>query len=140
MRKLVFEIERIKIKTVRLLFYLSHPIRGSPKAIPLWIYENNSHSGFAEGTPSSTIELMKTLDGCFFIYLYYNKNRYIMGKYIITINERTIEGKGVITLLKSLRNVVTIVPNGLEESLLDIKKGNVHFADDAQDLIRQCSK
>jgi hypothetical protein len=63
-----------------------------------------------------------------------------MATYTITINERTTEGKGVLKLLQSLKNVVTIQPNGLDESLSDIKHGRVHYAKDAKDLIRQCSK
>ena len=63
-----------------------------------------------------------------------------MATYIITINERTSVGKGVLTLLKSLKGVVTIKPNGIDESLLDIKEGRIHYAKDAKDLISQCSK
>lgn len=63
-----------------------------------------------------------------------------MAQYIITINERTTVGKSVLSLLKSLKDVVTIKPNGLDESLLDIKEGRVHYAKDAKDLISQCSK
>lgn len=63
-----------------------------------------------------------------------------MATYTITINERTIAGKGVLTLLQSLKDIVTIDPNGLDESLLEIKLGKVHYAKDAQDLINQCSK
>lgn len=63
-----------------------------------------------------------------------------MATYIITINERTTVGKGVLTLLKSLKEVVTITTNGLDESLLDIKEGRIHYAKDAKDLISQCSK
>jgi len=63
-----------------------------------------------------------------------------MAQYIITINERTTVGKSVLSLLKSLKDVVTIKPNGLDESLLDIKDGRVHYAKDAKDLISQCSK
>ena len=64
----------------------------------------------------------------------------IMAKYVITINERTTVGKSVLSLLKSLKDVVTIKPNGLDESLLDIEEGRVHYAKDAKDLVRQCSK
>ena len=63
-----------------------------------------------------------------------------MATYIITINERTAVGKSVLTLLKSLKDVVAIQPNGLDESLLDIKEGRIHYAKDAKDLISQCSK
>jgi hypothetical protein len=63
-----------------------------------------------------------------------------MATYTITINERTAAGKGVLTLLQSLKDVVTIKPNVLDESLLDIKEGRIHYAKDAKDLIRQCSK
>ena len=63
-----------------------------------------------------------------------------MATYIITINERTSVGKGVLTLLKSLKGVVTIKPNGIDESLLDIKEGRIHYAKDTKDLISQCSK
>lgn len=63
-----------------------------------------------------------------------------MAKYVITINERTTVGKSVASLLKSLKDVVTIKPNGLDGSLLDIEEGRVHYAKDAKDLVRQCSK
>lgn len=63
-----------------------------------------------------------------------------MAKYVITINERTTLGKSVLSLLKSLKDVVTIKPNGLDESLLDVEESRVHYAKDAKDLIRQCSK
>jgi len=63
-----------------------------------------------------------------------------MATYTITINERTNAGKGVLSLLQSLKDIVTIKPNGLDESLLDIKEGRVHYAKDAKDLIHQCSK
>jgi len=63
-----------------------------------------------------------------------------MAKYIITINERTTVGKSVLSLLKSLKEVVTIKPNGLDESLMDVEESRVHYAKDAKDLINQCSK
>ena len=63
-----------------------------------------------------------------------------MATYKITINERTMTGKSVLSLLRSLKDVVTIKPNALDESLLDIKEGRVHFAKDAKDLISKCSK
>jgi hypothetical protein len=63
-----------------------------------------------------------------------------MATYTITINERTAAGKGVLALLQSLKDVVTIKPNSMDESLLDIKAGKVHYAKDAKDLISQCSK
>ena len=63
-----------------------------------------------------------------------------MAKYVITINERTTLGKSVLSLLKSLKDVVTIKPNGLDESLLDVEESRVHYAKDAKDLISQCSK
>lgn len=63
-----------------------------------------------------------------------------MAKYVITINERTTVGKSVLSLLKSLKDVVTIKSNGLDESLLDIEEGRVHDAKDAKDLISKCSK
>ena len=63
-----------------------------------------------------------------------------MAKYVITINERTTVGKSVLSLLKSLKTVVTIKPNGLDESLLDVEESRVHYAKDAKDLINQCSK
>ena len=63
-----------------------------------------------------------------------------MAKYEITINERTTVGKSVLSLLKSLKDVVTIKPNGLDESLMDVEEGRVHYAKDAKDLINQCSK
>jgi len=63
-----------------------------------------------------------------------------MATYTITIKERTMAGKALIALLQSLKDIVTIKPNGLDESLLDIKEGRVHFAKDAKDLINQCSK
>lgn len=63
-----------------------------------------------------------------------------MATYTITINERTLAGKGVLTLLRSLKDVVTIKPNGLDESLSDVKEGRVHYAKNAKDLINQCSR
>jgi hypothetical protein len=63
-----------------------------------------------------------------------------MAKYIITINERTTVGKSVLSLLKSLKDVVSIKPNDLDESLMEVEKGRVHYAKDAKDLINQCSK
>jgi hypothetical protein len=63
-----------------------------------------------------------------------------MATYTITINERTIAGKGVLSLLQSLKDVVTIKPNGMYESLMDIKEGRVHYAKNAKDLIHQCSR
>jgi hypothetical protein len=63
-----------------------------------------------------------------------------MATYKITINERTMTGKSVLSLLKSLKDVVTIKSNALDESLLDIKEGRVHYAKDAKDLISKCSK
>ena len=63
-----------------------------------------------------------------------------MAKYVITINERTTLGKSILALLKSLKDVVTIKPNGLDESLLDVEECRVHYAKDAKDLISQCSK
>lgn len=49
-------------------------------------------------------------------------------------------GKGVLSLLRSLKDVVSIKPRGLDESLLEVKDGRVHYAKDAKDLIGQCSK
>ena len=49
-------------------------------------------------------------------------------------------GKAVLSLLQSLKDVVSIKPNALDESLLDIKEGRVHYAKDAKDLIDQCTK
>lgn len=63
-----------------------------------------------------------------------------MTTYTITINERKIAGKGVLSLLQSLKDVVTIEPNGLDESIQDIKEGRVHYSKDAKDLIHQCSR
>lgn len=63
-----------------------------------------------------------------------------MATYTITINERTTAGKGVLALLQSLKGVVTIKSNALDESLLDIKEGRVHYARDAKHLISRCSK
>jgi hypothetical protein len=63
-----------------------------------------------------------------------------MATYTITINEKTPEGKGVLALLQSMKGIVTIKPNGLDESLMDIKKGRVHYAKDAKDLLQQCSE
>ena len=63
-----------------------------------------------------------------------------MAKYEITINERTTVGKSVLSLLKSLKDVVIIKPSGLDESLMDVEEGRVHYAKDAKDLISQCSK
>lgn len=63
-----------------------------------------------------------------------------MATYTITIDENTTAGKGVLTLLKSLKDVVNIKPSGIDESLAEIKKGKVHYAKDAKDLISQCAK
>ena len=63
-----------------------------------------------------------------------------MATYTITIKERTMAGKAIIALLQSLKGVVTIKPNELDDSLMDIKEGRVHYAKDAKDLIDQCSK
>jgi len=63
-----------------------------------------------------------------------------MATYTITINERTLAGKGVLALLQSLKEVVTIKPNGLDESLSDINEGRIHYAKDAKDLISKCYK
>ena len=63
-----------------------------------------------------------------------------MATYTITIKERTMAGKAVLSLLQSLKDVVSIKPNALDESLLDIKEGRVHYAKDAKDLIDQCTK
>jgi len=63
-----------------------------------------------------------------------------MAKYLITINERTTLGKSVLALIKSLKEVVTIKPNGLDESLSNVEEGRVHYAKYAKDLIKQCSK
>jgi hypothetical protein len=64
----------------------------------------------------------------------------VMATYTVKINERTMAGKGVLSLLQSLKDVVIIKPNGLDESLLDIKEGRVHYAKDAKHLISKCSK
>jgi hypothetical protein len=58
-----------------------------------------------------------------------------MATYTVTINERTNTGKGILTLLQSLKDVVTIKPTSIDESLEDIKFGRVHFARKAKDLI-----
>jgi hypothetical protein len=63
-----------------------------------------------------------------------------MAKYTITMSERKAAGKRVITLLHPLKDVVTIQPNGIDESLLEIKEGKVHYAKNAKDLIKQCSR
>ena len=63
-----------------------------------------------------------------------------MATYIVTINERTMAGRGVLSLLRSLKDVVSIKPKGLDESLSEVKEGKVHYAKDAKDLIDQCSK
>jgi hypothetical protein len=63
-----------------------------------------------------------------------------MATYTIKIDENTEAGKGVLTLLRSLKSVVSIQPSGLDESLQEVKEGRVHYAKDAQDLIRQCSE
>ena len=63
-----------------------------------------------------------------------------MAKYTVTINERTMAGKGVLSLLQSLKDIVTIKPNAIDESLLDVKEGRVRYAKNAKDLIGQCSK
>jgi hypothetical protein len=63
-----------------------------------------------------------------------------MATYTIKIDENSEAGKGVLTLLKSLKDVVSIQPSGLDESLQEVKEGRVHYAKDAKDLIRQCSE
>jgi hypothetical protein len=63
-----------------------------------------------------------------------------MATYTVTINEKTLTGKSVLNLLQSLKDVVTIKPNSIEESLLEVKEGKVHYAKNAKDLIQQCSK
>ena len=63
-----------------------------------------------------------------------------MATYTITINEKTQAGKGVLTLLQSLKDVVTIKRSAIDESLLDIEEGRIHYAKNAKDLINQCSK
>jgi hypothetical protein len=63
-----------------------------------------------------------------------------MATYTVTINEKTTEGKGVLTLLQSLKNIVSIKPNALDKSLSDISLGKIHYAKNAKDLINQCSK
>jgi hypothetical protein len=60
-----------------------------------------------------------------------------MATYIVTIKENTLAGKGVLNLLQSLKDVVTIKLNAIEESLMEVKEGKVHYA---KDLILQCSK
>ena len=60
-----------------------------------------------------------------------------MATYTITIKERRMAGKAILTLLQALKDVVTIKPNGLDESLLDIDEGRLYYA---KDLINQCSK
>ena len=49
-------------------------------------------------------------------------------------------GKRVLSHLRSLKDVVSLKPNALDESLLNIKEGRVHYAKDAKDLISKCSK
>jgi len=63
-----------------------------------------------------------------------------MATYTIKIDENSEEGKGVLTLLKSLKGVVSIQSSALDESLEEVKEGRVHYAKDARDLIRQCSE
>jgi hypothetical protein len=63
-----------------------------------------------------------------------------MATYIVTINEKTMAGKGVLSLLRSLKDVVSIKPSGIDESLSEVKEGRVHYAKNAKDLIDQCSK
>ncbi|MBT3422273.1 MAG: hypothetical protein HOD63_07240 [Bacteroidetes bacterium] len=63
-----------------------------------------------------------------------------MATYTITINEGTKAGKALLSLLQSLKEVVSIKPSGIDESLSDVKEGRVHYAKDAKDLIDQCSK
>ena len=63
-----------------------------------------------------------------------------MATYIVTINEKTSAGKSVLNLLKSLRDIVTIKSNGIDESLEEVHKGKVSYAQNAKDLINQCTK
>ena len=63
-----------------------------------------------------------------------------MTTYTITINEQTMAGKGVLSILKSLKDIVFIKRSGINESLLDIKAGRVYDAKNAKDLISKCSK
>jgi hypothetical protein len=63
-----------------------------------------------------------------------------MATYTVTINEKTSTGKSVLNLLQSLKDVVTIKPNSIEESLIEVKEGKIHYAKNAKDLIQQCSK
>jgi hypothetical protein len=63
-----------------------------------------------------------------------------MSTYIITIDEDTLAGQGVLTLLHSLKGIVTVKPNAIDESLQEVNEGKVHYAKDAKDLIDQCSQ
>ena len=63
-----------------------------------------------------------------------------MATYTVTINEKTSTGKSVLNLLQSLKDVVTIKPNSIEESLIEVKEGKIHYVKNAKDLIQQCSK
>jgi len=63
-----------------------------------------------------------------------------MATYTITIKEKTKAGKALLSLLRSLKDIVIIQPSGIDESLTDIIEGRVYFAENAKDLINQCSK
>ena len=63
-----------------------------------------------------------------------------MATYTVTIDEQSTTGKSIINLLKSLNDVVKIESNGIEESLMQVKEGKIHYAKNAKELIKQCSK
>lgn len=68
-----------------------------------------------------------------------------MASYTIEINEETPQGKSLLSLLRSLKGIVSIRPQkqaiaGIDEALQDVAKGRVHTAKDAQDLLSQCLK
>ena len=63
-----------------------------------------------------------------------------MATYIVTINEKTTAGKSVLNLLQSLKDIVTIKSNGIDESLEEVHEGKVHYAKNAKELINQCTK
>ncbi len=64
-----------------------------------------------------------------------------MAIYTLEINERTKTGRSILSLLKSLTNVVSISKaSGLEEAMHDLETGKVHKAKDVNDLINKCLK
>jgi hypothetical protein len=65
-----------------------------------------------------------------------------MATYNITINERTKAGKRLVTLLKSLNEVVSLSKvnkvTAMDEALDDKKNGRIFEAKNSADLINKC--